>query len=289
LKQCERYHPRCCQYKVHGYPTRLLQIEMSGTQTSIRLFTVESASFSGNYAALSHRWGPPSSVFSTTKSKLARFQNSIPVSQLPKTFLDAIEITKALGLAYLWIDSLCIIQDSRVDWETESAKMDKVYLNAAVTIAASSSGDTQGGCFLDLVQPASRLPDCPLNKRGWVFQEMVLSSRILHFTQDQVYWQCRETMISNRFTFAPNMIPDGDLPLLWWSWAVDYSSRVFTKPEDRLYAYAGITKFYERLSGSSTIVLGLLRERLPTDLHWSCRGDKPRLRITTTNLPSWTW
>lgn len=320
-----------------------MQIDPSATSDLIKLITLRNNSAPVRYAALSHRWGPPSSVFSTKKSNFEQFQTSIPVAQLPKNFLDAIQITKALGLRYLWIDSLCIIQDSDTDWATESAKMDVVYLNAVVTIAASSSNDANGGGFIDPQQPPSlrlSLPvsharsnigqrilkgtlrstyaspftvaDSLLNKRGWVFQEMTLSSRILHFSKEQVYWQCREvaesedgTMLEpgtnpslftklevmsySRLLLTPNLIPEGDLSSLWWSWATDYSSRAFTKLEDRLYACAGIIKFFQQIPNSPAIVLGLLRDRLLTDLHWRCAGDAPRRRVRATNLPSWTW
>jgi hypothetical protein len=343
LEKCEKGHANCSQHGVHGQPSRLLQIDTSSRLDFVRLTTLNTTSIPVRYAALSHCWGLPDSVFLTTTSNLKQLHTSIPMKQLPKNFLDAIQITKALGLTYLWIDSLCIIQDSPTDWAVESAKMNVVYLNAVVTIAASSSNDAHGGCFLNLQQPPSlrlRLPishtgsnvgqralngtlrstyaspftvgNSPINKRGWVFQEMVLSSRILHFTEEQVYWQCREAVESedsllcesdtnwcfwtetgeksySRPLFTPNLIPENDLSRLWWSWITDYSSRTFTKPEDRLYACAGIVKFYQQIPRSSMIVLGLLRDRLLTDLHWRCGGNAPNRRIRTSNLPSWTW
>jgi hypothetical protein len=142
------------------------------------------------------------------------------------------------------------------------------------------------------------IPDNPLSKRGWVLQEMALSPRILHFAQGQAYWQCREKVESedgtlcipdadgglvverleerlDRALLVPNIIPENDLPRLWWSWAVDYSSRAFTKMDDKLYACAGITRFYQHLSGSSAVVLGLLRQRLLKDLTWGFEHDEP--------------
>lgn len=343
LEKCEKGHPKCSQHGVHGQPSRLLQIDTSIRSDLVQLTTLSTTSIPVRYAALSHCWGLPNSVFSTTTSNLKQLHTSIPMKQLPKNFLDAIQITKSLGLTYLWIDSLCIIQDSPTDWAIESAKMNIVYLNAVVTIAASSSSDAHGGCFLNLQHPPSlrlRLPvlntgsnvgqhvlkgtlrstyaspftvgDSPINKRGWIFQEMVLSFWVLHFTEEQVYWQCREVVESedsllsesdtnwclfteigekshSHLLFTPNLIPENDLSRLWWSWITDYSSRTFTKPEDRLYACAGIVKFYQQIPRSSMIVLGLLRDRLLTDLHWRCGGDTSNRRIRIANLPSWTW
>jgi hypothetical protein len=343
LEDCESNHSRCNKYKSSGRPARILEVDPLASPTSVRLLSVEATPFHGRYAALSHRWPAKISPSSLTKSNIKQYQDSIPILQLPNNFVDAIEITKGLGLKYLWIDSLCIIQDSTVDWESESAKMDIVYLNAAVTIAACVSTDTDEGSSLDLLQPAClrlSLPirdagdsskrshikgtlrstyasqfairDSPLSKRGWVLQEMALSPRILHFVQDQAYWQCRERVesedgtlcishadgepvvegleqIHDRVLLVPNTIPENDLPRLWWSWAVDYSSRTFTKIEDKLYACAGITRFYQHLSGSSAIVLGLLRQELLKDLTWGFECAKPHRRIKTTNLPSWSW
>lgn len=200
--------------------------------------------------------------------------------------------------------------------------MEIVYLKAVVTIAASSYNDANEGCSINPQQPPSlrlSLPvlharsnigqrilkdtlrstyaspfavaDSPLNKRGWVFQEITLSSRILHFTKEQVYWQCREvaesedgTMLKpgtnqslsmnfevmsySRLLLTPNLIPKGDLSSLRWSWATDYSSRAITTLEDRLCACAGIIKFFQQIPNSPAIVLDLSRERLLTDLHW---------------------
>ncbi|KAH7061770.1 heterokaryon incompatibility, partial [Paraphoma chrysanthemicola] len=92
-----------------------------------------------HYVALSHRWATSCCPHSLKTTNLQQYQASIPTSQLPKNFIDAIAITEVLGLSYLWIDCLCIIQDSTSDWEIESANMDAVYLNATVTIAAGAA------------------------------------------------------------------------------------------------------------------------------------------------------
>jgi len=80
-------------------------------------------------------------------STLSQRQASIPPSKLPKSFRDAIQITRRLGYEYIWIDSLCIIQDDPADWERESAKMAEIYENAVLTIAVSDAVDSLRGCF----------------------------------------------------------------------------------------------------------------------------------------------
>ncbi|PQE11538.1 heterokaryon incompatibility protein [Rutstroemia sp. NJR-2017a BVV2] len=133
---------------------------------------------------------------------------------------DAVKIARSLGIFYIWIDSLCIIQDSDEDWKAEAAKMGDVYAGAACTIASTGSPSSEGGCYhprktLSLrpceIGVSSRTDLLPtwiyirrddlsdfrrgvdraiLNTRGWVLQERLLSRRILHFGAEQLYWEC---------------------------------------------------------------------------------------------------
>jgi hypothetical protein len=82
---------------------------------------------------LSHCWGGRSHI-KLTMDNTEDFQSNIPCDDLPKTFLEAISVVKHLGIAYLWIDALCIIQDSPSDWACEAAKMPKVYANSFLNI-----------------------------------------------------------------------------------------------------------------------------------------------------------
>ncbi|KAJ9496009.1 hypothetical protein H2202_008532 [Exophiala xenobiotica] len=164
-------------------------------------------------------------------------QANIPFESLPRTFQDAIAVTANLGFQYIWIDSLCIIQDSSEDWVNESALMGKIYQNSRLNLGATASKDSFGGlsCLRDpsTIQPTvvkilyqralkwnqsllkwttetsdivpkdyyviddrpsfkSRyLDEAPLHRRAWVFQERLLSARMIHFAQDQLYWECR--------------------------------------------------------------------------------------------------
>jgi hypothetical protein len=154
----------------------------------------------------------------TLKSNLSMMQNRIELSLLSRTFQDAVITARQLKLRYLWIDSLCIIQDDRVDWDRESAKMGAIYRNAFLTIAAAGAKDGSEGCFIPRLRPvvdpvrfqqtSSRgeegsmwiglyqgdfvgsVTSGPLNARGWVLQERVLASRTVHFAQEQLYWEC---------------------------------------------------------------------------------------------------
>lgn len=135
-------------------------------------------------------------------------------ANLPKTFRDAVTVTRKLGVRYLWIDSLCIIQDDPDDWLREAAVMGEIYAKAYCTLAATSARDSNDGLFIP--RPASQsvklndlsgdspvsfyasiedrfehdLHDGDLNNRGWVLQERFLSPRIIHFTAVQTFWEC---------------------------------------------------------------------------------------------------
>lgn len=75
-----------------------------------------------NYVALSHCWGPEPPLKTTSKNR-RQMERDLSWSFLPKTFQDAILVTLHLGMQYIWIDSLCIIQDDALDWDRESARM----------------------------------------------------------------------------------------------------------------------------------------------------------------------
>jgi hypothetical protein len=140
-------------------------------------------------------------------------KTKIVFSELSKTFTDAMKITKYSGLRYIWINSLCIIQDSKEDWQREASLISKVYTNSACNISATGASDGSIGLFFDrnplaiqpfrarflgnqvkgsfyLVNPslwANEVDYSPLNRRAWVVQERLLSPCNLHFGSTQVY------------------------------------------------------------------------------------------------------
>lgn len=97
-------------------------------------------------ATLSHCWGP-SQPLKLLTSNIESMRQEIPIASLPRTFQHAVIVASHLGLEYLWIDSLCIIQDSTQDWLQELGLMEDVYTNSICNIAASHSSDGHGGLF----------------------------------------------------------------------------------------------------------------------------------------------
>lgn len=103
------------------------------------------------YVALSHRWGDHQPL-RLLCDNLSDFRRNIPWSALPKTFQDAIVFARRLDMPYIWIDSLCIVQDSKEDWFVQSSKMAGIYEYASITLAATVASGGTAGCF---VQPSS--------------------------------------------------------------------------------------------------------------------------------------
>ncbi|KAK3068678.1 hypothetical protein LTR53_013565 [Teratosphaeriaceae sp. CCFEE 6253] len=134
-------------------PTRVLQVSSSSRGLAVRL--LDTRGRTGKYTALSHCWGQQTPFITTTVNIAAR-KVDIPISALPTTFRDAVELTHRLDLQYLWIDSLCIVQDDRVDWQREAPRMAEVYSGAWVMFSASHSDGSHTGLYGPTDRP---LPD----------------------------------------------------------------------------------------------------------------------------------
>jgi hypothetical protein len=173
------------------------------------------------YLTLSYCWGKKE-FMCLTKTTIETFLENIDIAILPTTIRDAIHISRRLGYSYIWIDALCIIQDSKEDWATESTKMGSIYRNSQLTIAALGAADSYQGCFVkrnplcfrDIHLPTtdffitSRVDRAaptfkrefevlgpaasPLQNRAWVVQEQASSPRTLYFGSSGMSWQCLE-------------------------------------------------------------------------------------------------
>lgn len=140
IKQCIEDHPHCSREPHPLLPYRVLNVA-DGRDPQL---CVNSWQDRGNYAALSHCWGTKESL-KTVTSTLDEHLNGISSAKFPKTFQDAIVVCRRLGIPYLWIDSLCTIQDSKDDWATQSAQMSDIYSNAIVTISTDAAPDSHCG------------------------------------------------------------------------------------------------------------------------------------------------
>lgn len=197
-------------------PLRVIDVSIQSSQ-SVRL--VETDNEKAHYACLSHCWGTQQLLRTTLRpDTLSLHKQAIEWESLPKTFQEAIEVTRRFDIQYLWIDSLCIIQDDEKDWEIQSAQMADIYRKSVITLAASASSGSQEGLFrkagfeyidhtlsstdvpegLIKIRKRKSLPhnleDHPLLDRKWVFQERLLSTRYLHFGKNELIWECMQQL-----------------------------------------------------------------------------------------------
>ncbi|KAG8167645.1 hypothetical protein KVR01_003334 [Diaporthe batatas] len=222
-------------------PTRLIQIrgpDTKASKVSARLCETNGLPTTTPYVSLSHCWGK-CVLFTLTQNNLDDLRREIPISQLPKTFQDAIDVTFKLGINYLWIDSLCIIQDSKEDWTHEAKRMGDVYLHGEFNISATAYEDGSEGLFgertaLPLVHFPLYMEFTLVEKyvrkktsfkgfyicwndsefhdkihmglifsRAWVAQERALSPAIIHYTREKIWWECNQEIFNEAVPDSP--------------------------------------------------------------------------------------
>ncbi|KAF9461085.1 heterokaryon incompatibility protein-domain-containing protein, partial [Collybia nuda] len=146
LEHCNNDHTLCrtdrsTDHRGELLPRRVLDL----SDNQIRLIETIPGQ-RGQYVALSHCWGKEQ-LLVTTRETISERMHGIVVEQLPKTFQDAVAITRSLGLRYIWIDSLCIIQGDKADWEQQSAVMADIYAGCYLNIATTRSAGGHEGCL----------------------------------------------------------------------------------------------------------------------------------------------
>ena len=183
---------------------------------------------SASYICLSYCWGTEQPL-KLLKDVITGFYSEIPWNDLPVTFQDVIAVARKLGISYLWVDSLCIIQDDVEDFRHEASEMASVYGQAWLVITASKSKSLRDGLFSKPSPPIcsvpfgssateeagnalfarkvpvhlpSRLshqnkegPSFPTLERAWIFQERMLATRVLHFGPDELAWECLQETV----------------------------------------------------------------------------------------------
>lgn len=223
LQSCENNHDSCSVVHPTRMPTRVLDLGTSiDSSGDVRLH--ESAGETGSYCVLSH-CGDSGQSPKTTRLTMDDHKAAIQFSRLPPTFQKTILVCRKLGVRYLWIDLLCIIQDDDEDWRNESVSMSKTYGNSRLAIAVSGAGNCTDGCFMSTtpaqhsrrlrwpgvdgegsysiyVHPSfehaafydsdPRRANFAVMNRAWVHQERLLSPRVLYLGKTELIWKCRE-------------------------------------------------------------------------------------------------
>ncbi|PMD47240.1 HET-domain-containing protein, partial [Hyaloscypha variabilis F] len=225
LQECDFAHALCISNRKGYRPTRLVQVTGDGSQ--LELTESEGLEESPHYIALSYCWGSHSGFsrsYQTTGQNLANRRISFLREELPQALLDAIDMARLLEVPYIWIDSLCIVQDDAQDWNEQASKMCDVFENAYITVAATSARNTAEGFlahqeshhaktnsmnhvpykfgpdysvhgpihfrFPHSPNTSASLVESTWNSRGWILQEQVLSTRILYFLDDIMLMDC---------------------------------------------------------------------------------------------------
>lgn len=271
--------------------------------------------------------------------------DDIPVDAFPRTLRDALRIAKGLRFRYLWIDALCILQGDELDWDNEIAAMTQIYGGSTLTISASCNKTSAEGILdelkdgrllvgtwknpKELTPPGEIHLHAPLttldleekfiSTRGWVFQERLVSTATLHYTDEGMLWECAsETRMdhaqsvsnhpwkakwrdmmnrANSKTSDRRTDPQpGRSPYeAWHEWICAYSERNLYNSEDKFPAIAGVAKTFAHQFdlGVGAYVAGLWRGNFEADLLWRCyswtqtliqlNSDKEKI------APSWSW
>ena len=221
IDKCQLSHPACEMPQQVGGPKRLLQCLSDG---SIRLIQTQSRTQRCGYIALSYCWGDGTAVMKTTENTLDPHQRGIPNESLPLLFQEVVALARGVEIPYLWIDSLCIIQDSEEDKEREMMQMSDIFRGALVVVVAAQAPSPSNSLLR--VEPqsgqntwrtasligyeemgldhfkfrkrAGRAHNYKIatklthtGQRAWCFQEKLLASRCLVFLEDEVVWECR--------------------------------------------------------------------------------------------------
>lgn len=255
IHDCQTNHTKCTAARNGFMPTRLLHVSPCGKTNTVKIVQGTDPSVRGSsYICLSHCWGlvPPDAPWKLMQARKSAYMTEIDMNILPLTFQQAIQYTRDLGQKYLWIDSLCIIQDSAEDWAYEASKMASIYTNSLVTISSASASSSEG-CILQrdskLVEAVilslepklengqraylfHSVPDekhlqlsVPVAKRAWCLQERRLTVRTIQFTAYQWIWTCQTATTSERI-LRKSEIQAGSLP------AIGHPSLTYHNVED---------------------------------------------------------
>lgn len=326
---CRHEHPECQQNREESsqLPTRLIYVGIAD-KDQVKLIDTRIEVEKSNkmdYLILSYCWGKGNETAKTTLSNVEQRQRRLAVAGLPKTIRDAITLTRAMGVRYLWVDAICIIQPGnqagdQKDWYHESTKMGQYYSNALCCISASSAADSMDGFLTErqlmqfswqpytffhsnrkysimppYLSARSEIHRAPLMKRGWYLQEWLLSTRILHWTRLGLVCECRrDTFSENQSEESGNenglrgifeASQEDALSTQWPSLVTRYNRMNLTFSKDRLAAIHSIGKSLATKHHKEYFA-GIFVSYLAEGLYWMTESGSAR---ETRYFPSWSW
>ncbi|WAO82883.1 HET domain-containing protein [Fusarium falciforme] len=307
-------------------PDRIIWIEANN---STRIQLMEPRDIRAKYIAVSYCWGPTSpDTYLTNASTLEAKKAGIRFQDLPPLFQDVVSCSRSLGIEYVWIDRLCIIQGQDEDFKRQAAKMHQIYGNATLTIAAASAAsendrilvprDMKGQAFnlnlnidgIGSLKLGARRRTHTLgtedkggdygkiSTRAWIWQERLLSGRMIFYTPSALKFECNQHSIWEGF--APDVTGHSWSAQLnnishtsWTSLVEEYMSRDITRQSDRLPAMDSVMKRISQSQGWSPL-WGMWANMLVESLGWQSKvSEKSGKLMCRTNpgnyAPSWSW
>ncbi|KAH8665669.1 heterokaryon incompatibility protein-domain-containing protein, partial [Ilyonectria robusta] len=311
LSNCLHKHPNCTATRAGGrLPKRVLDLQGDRVVLHVPIGSDIEA-----YATLSYCWGSSGVPLKTTSANFEDHCRGIPLEAFPETLRDAICFVKELGIQYLWVDALCIIQDGDggKDWAEQAAAMAAIYQGGVLNVSALDGDDCNSGLkpkklsgvglrVGTVLHPEAKRdvyfvgsPNYQslqtehrrLAKRGWAFQERLVSPATIHHTDCGMVWECCSQVEAETVWEAG----DSEELEVWYLALQDYSSRKLTFERDRLPALAGIAARLAMTLGT-TYIAGLWREDISRGLCWMLmnpRDERNAALRRSGQGPTWSW
>lgn len=318
IQDCRNNHSRCHRDSSHlrRLPTRLVDLGTDDGIVRPRIQLSSELDPSTLYMTLSHRWRETMPMLLI--ENLDSWLQELPFSILTQTFKDAMEVAKRLKIRYIWIDSLCIIQNSDTDWGKEASLMGDWYLNSYCNIIANARG--RDGLFPTrnifesspcLIKSAfdsynttyrcypyylweTNVDSGMMFDRGWFVQEHVLPPRALYFCETSLFWECPTRTAVESVPTSISMTEDSKPTInfensdrnyeTWKKIIARYSRTNLTFASDKLIALSGLAK---KVGIRGDYLAGLWKDYLDIDLLWSPMQEGQRSE--KYRAPSWSW
>ncbi|KAJ5998761.1 HET domain protein [Penicillium sp. IBT 35674x] len=285
IASCSHSHSSCHPAEDALLPRFVIEIQGSeDTKPSLRLF--ENGQKMARYIALSYVWGIRPQPVQLMRENMEQLKESIDYDTLPSTIQDAICVARCLGVQYVWVDALCIVQDDDDIKKQQIGQMQNIYGNSYLTVQAANVAtvkesflklrnspkpfklryDDSSHIYLRGYTP-DRMPGGSARQRAWVFQESILPNRLLVYGEHQLVFQCREG-IQYEYGFRANQMkyrsPATPSFLRPGNWLNYLGKRLIQPipPPDRRLDY--LSAWYSALDdGYTTRLLTFPSDRLP--------------------------
>ena len=300
IQSCSVQHKRC------RFPALEVSKEENIRLIDVQDYTVISATTAAKYVALSYVWGPATTPL-LTRDNISQCSSLRGLKELiiPRTISDAIHLATFIGMRYIWVDSLCIIQDDDKDKQQQLPIMASIYSSAELVVVAAAGNDANAGLpgiqnapryvgqrvetingttFITAQPSLQQVLDWSVwNSRGWTFQEAIFSRRAVVFTENLVYWNCRTDTwredIGGESSLAGLELTEANSIRCHWfrrgtcnaakyrQIVEAFSLREFKEDRDVIWAVIGVIRL-QALSFRKRFIWGLPYEKLDASLLW---------------------